>query len=1523
MNWQVTKNRIYWWSKKIFLTTLYFLLLFFVLSYALLQVPAVQTALTRRILQRFTQVSGFPIRYDRFYVVWYDRLEIDGLTIRDPAGNLMIGAKHIRLNFQLHSLLKGNDITLDGATIHSAQVNLVTIPLPDSTRELNINAFVDAVNHQFSPGSGSGKNPKITIEKITLDKSSFSYNDTEEDSISEGFDYFHFHAGIPQSEISDFEVIGDTLQMQVKSLSAMDRKTNLTIKELQTYFRYCRTSMQFLHVYLKTEKSILSDSIVFTYKDPGDFTHFNQRVNIHARLSHVILSSGELALFAPNVKVLGQPLYLSGMVDGNVSDFKYRDINIHIGRTALSGQWSAKGLPDLNNTFLDLNLTNGSAVIADLRYLFPDDIYEMIGPLGSLRGHADFKGFLNDFQVKGDFKTTLGNVRTDLTLKLIEGNLSESFYNGRLELDTFDLGHYLADTTNFQKISLNAEIRGEGLTRASANFILNGAINSIGFRNYPYANITTDAQFKRQLFNGKIRIDDPKLKLHGEGFVDFRKGEERISLKARLDTAFLKDLNLSEQFIFLASSFDIDTKGIVLDSLKGRAMLKDLVFMYEDETIRLDTIRFLARPTPGAKKLSLNCPFFDFDLEGDYLYSSLFSDFPALFKEFYLSAQNNPAAIKDYYLHRKHLRQPYDAGFHIDLRNVNPLLELLDVDADLSRDTRIDGKFFFHQSAGMQAKVLVDTLRIAQRAFIKNELDFNGFKSPDSNYVHASVSLHSSDQIISSVFKTKNLVAQVAWNGPRAGFEFEIDQDGLDNRVRLKAQADFLYDSTRVKILPSSIKILDREWTEDPDNYAAYRHGHWYVEHMGFKNQAQTVVLHGDLSNDPALAIQLAVTNFNLDILNSVSPDKISGIMNGLIILRSAFHNPSVQNDLTIDSLTINDFLIGNISGRNLWNQDDKKFDIHFSIDRKNKRIINLKGYYDPEDPVSPLFVNVGLENANLKIAEPFLRGIFSQLDGTLSGVYLIRGSFSSPSFSGQGTISNGQMMIDYLKTIYAFTGTVGMAPNQIQFKDFHITDALNNKGTLNGHLTHQSFTHLSVNLEADFTNFQVLNTTAKDNTLFYGQGFATGKVQVSGPLANLKISATARSQKNTKIFIPMKGTETVEKKDFINFYHFTDSTAGTDGKKKIKNKVLSGITMDLNLDITPDALVEIIFDIKAGDIIQGHGNGNIKLQLDTKGEFNMFGAVEFTKGAYNFTLYDIINKQFSINKGSRISWSGDPYQGTLNITASYRQMTSLAPIINDQTLVNDPAIKKKYPVEVILKLDGPMLSPQINFDIEAKDLPDNVSVSSGGSSSVNLRFQFDSFKAKLDEQELKKQVFSLIMLRQFSPYGESMNTSGTLASSVSELFSNQLSYWLSQVDQNLEIDFDLKGLDQEAFNTFQLRLSYSFLNGRLRVTRDGSFNSQYNRSDISTIAGDWMVDYLLTPDGKLKAKMYSRSNAASLTSSLGTQAALTTGASLIHTQNFNHFKDVFRSSKEKKKKKTKDASNNKEGIKEEVHTEQ
>ena len=93
-------------------------------------------------------------------------------------------------------------------------------------------------------------------------------------------------------------------------------------------------------------------------------------------------------------------------------------------------------------------------------------------------------------------------------------------------------------------------------------------------------------------------------------------------------------------------------------------------------------------------------------------------------------------------------------------------------------------------------------------------------------------------------------------------------------------------------------------------------------------------------------------------------------------------------------------------------------------------------------------------------------------------------------------------------------------------------------------------------------------------------------------------------------------------------------------------------------------------------------------------------------------------------------------------------------------------------------------------------------------------------------------------------------------------------------------------------------------MNGRLRITRDGTFygsqdNSALNSNQsLSSIAGDWTVDYLLTADGKLKVKMYNRTNINPILNTLGSQNSVTTGVSISHTQSFNALKDIWRSAR-------------------------
>ncbi|HEX6223384.1 MAG TPA: translocation/assembly module TamB domain-containing protein, partial [Chryseolinea sp.] len=862
------------------------------------------------------------------------------------------------------------------------------------------------------------------------------------------------------------------------------------------------------------------------------------------------------------------------------------------------------------------------------------------------------------------------------------------------------------------------------------------------------------------------------------------------------------------------------------------------------------------------------------------------------------------------------------ADIGIRVKDIRPLVSLLGVNFKLSPNVAIEGSFTSGHTSIFQAFTTFDTLQYENTVFLKSELDLTASKISDSTSVLAMASFNSENQSVGPHVKTKNLLAEGIWN--RSHIEFGLDADQVDqtNNVRIKGAVDFLMDSTTITLAPSAIKVLEREWNFREGNFIKVRNSGWHFNQLELVNGEQSIALNGLISENPSHLLTLDVSSLNLSQLNALTDKKFTGTMDAQVKMSNYYGDPSLQNEINIRELNINEFLIGNITGKNEWDTAQNKFDINLFIDRSEERILELAGNYAPSRKDSPLDITANLKNANLKIAEPFIDDILSQIEGTISGAFKISGSLNAPAINGEGEVKEAQIMINYLRTMYKFTGRIGLTPGSLYFKEIELTDTYRNNAKLNCTITHQNWGSMAIALDATFRNFQVLNTSIKDNSLFYGQAYATGDVNFTGPLSNLKITSNARTEKNTRVYIPIGGVSSIDRKDFIAFVNFTDTTFIKKVEKVVDKKVnLTGLTFDLNLDVTPDAYCEIIFDLKAGDIIRGRGNGDLKLQIDTKGEFNMFGPVEFTEGWYNFTLYDIINKEFEIQKGSRITWYGDPYQAVMDINATYNQLASFLPIVMDQSVQEDPpaGLRRKYPAMVFLKLDGPMLSPQINFDITARDLPQNIMTNDNR--TVNLDLQFTFFKNRLDEQEMKRQVFSLIILRRFSS-PESFNTSGTVVSSLSELLSNQLSYWMSQVDENLEIDVDVASMDQESFNTFQLRFAYTFMNGRLRVSGDGTFNNTSqnpgNQPNPSSVTGDWSVEYKLTADGKLRVKMYSRTNVNPILSSVNNNTAITTGASIIYTQSFNELRDIFRSSRERQTNEPQGVDLNAEALKEE-----
>src|SRR5688572_14100016 len=168
----------------------------------------------------------------------------------------------------------------------------------------------------------------------------------------------------------------------------------------------------------------------------------------------------------------------------------------------------------------------------------------------------------------------------------------------------------------------------------------------------------------------------------------------------------------------------------------------------------------------------------------------------------------------------------------------------------------------------------------------------------------------------------------------------------------------------------------------------------------------------------------------------------------------------------------------------------------------------------------------------------------------------------------------------------------------------------------------------------------------------------------------------------------------------------------------------------------------------------------------------NLSGRYAISEGSYDLSFYKLVKRKFAIVQGSSITWSGDPYNGSVDITALYEVETSPIDLVSSQT--DNPEDMNKYkqrlPFEVYLIMKGRLLSPEISFRL---DMPENKQNAFGG----NVYAKIQDLNTR--ESELNKQVFSLLVLKRFmseNPFAsQGSDFEATARTSVSRLLTEQL----------------------------------------------------------------------------------------------------------------------------------------------------
>ena len=1432
-----------------------------------LRVPSVQTRLAHEAATFLTTKLGQTVTIGSVDVRPFSSVLLQGVRVQDRRGGELLSVGRADADISLFSVFDPRHLHVSMLTLNEPRFELRNLAgQPDST---TLDQFISAIKRMVGPSTDTTKSAPFDfkVDKVALRNGHFGIERGDAPrakTYGQSIDYDHLSADSIYADISKIR-LGDTLSLRISHLHALETPSQTQLREITADMTYGPHFWEFKDLSLRVGRSQIKDYVRFEFRVFHNFVDYNDSMKTIARLRNARVYSEDIAKFAPQLSELHESVALSGDASGYVRDFKVNNLDLRYGTGThiVAKRAHADGLPNYKESFFDLRLLPSVVETRDLKKWLPTEANTLVQRLGRVKLQGTVLGFYSDFVANASFDTALGYVATDVNLKT-KTDFTHAAYSGTVRSNSFQLGKFLGDESVIRDVTLNGHVAGTGFLPAFATGKAKLTVPAIWLNGYRYRNIVFDGVFKPLHFDGHASIDDPAVRLTADGHVDLERKHENVNVQTKIDYANLRTLGLSSQPITVSTTANVKFKGVQLDSLIGYAYLRHSRFGLNGRSLKLDTLDVVStRNRLNYRTVTVRSEAINARVAGSFNTSDVVRDVQTLITEYRLNFESNAAATADYYRRKRQRELPvYQVDLLLHLKQANPVLQLFVPDLTVADNSNIDGSFRSGATSIFQLGGHLDSLRYGPVRTVNNDFDFLTSKLPYKPDILAQASVTSASQVLPGLGRTEKFIAEGVWDQQRINFSTSLAQTGTTNKAVINGALGFLPRAVEIIFRKSDVHLLDKDWTiADNNSVTISNYGQEFdIKNLTFSNGEQFVGAQGFISKDAAKPpLQLQIKDFELATLKTLTGQNLTGRLNAQGTVSGIYGPLTIASTLGVDSLTYDNTLIGQVAGRADWDNPAGKLRVNLDVARAGQSVLTVLGDIAPGSKANQLNLTGTLNDAPIVLAQPFLGSLFRNLGGTGKGELRMTGLFAAPNLLGFVDVTNGRLTFDYLNTTYTFADRISFTNTSIEFRNVRLHDVLGNVGTVDGIVRHHGFQDMSLDIAASFRKMQVLNTTRKNNDLYFGTAYATGTARVTGPVDDLDITVRASSEAGTRMSLPLDNAAKAEKAGYIKFVNNNPvgDTVITKKAVAVTDKVdLSGVTLNMNLTITPEAYVEILLDESTGDVIRGSAAGQLRLAIDTRGEFNMYGQVEIVRGAYNFTLQGLVNKEFVVRPGGIISWNGDPLAGEMNISATYTQRTSLAPVLESGASSSVAVV----PVTAVMNLTGPLLLPVIKLNLEFNDTPGA------------LQSDLAAFTASLrnDEQELNRQVFSLLVFKQLSPRGSLGNSisfkggDNTVSNSLGQVLSTQLGLLTSQIDQNLEIDFNISGITAAQLQALQVRLSYSFLNGRLRVTREGGFTNNpglggsttSNTAGQASLLGDLSLEYYLRADGKFRAKL-------------------------------------------------------------------
>lgn len=1434
------------------------LVLICVLGSVILSLPFVQTRCAKYATTEINKEFGTNINIDRLrisLISWDTSLK--GVYIEDYKQDTLFYIDNLSTSIlNVRNLVNGK---LEFGDIAIERLNFKLRTYQDD-KSTNLEVFIDKLDDKKPRAPGT---PPFYFSSsdVEISDSKFKLIDENRET-TEMLNFVDLNISA-----SDFTIVGPDVTANIQKMS-FNSKRGVVVNEMATEFKYTKQQMRFDSLSIKTPQSNLLGKVIFNY-EREDFKDFLNKVKIDAEFVESTVALNEVNLL---YNEFGSDIIVSfsTMVDGVLNDLNTNDLFLTTDNTGIRGDFNFKNLFTKDVGFvLEANMRNVTSSYYELRALLPnilDVLPSSIQKLGQFTVRGDALITESSINTKANINTLIGSSYVDLELTDID-HIDDASYKGFVSLIDFDLGNLIeSDKVGITNLDFNVE--GKGMVMEYLNTEVIGQVYSINFNGYDYKDINVSGILKEQLFDGSLLCSDENMQFSFKGLADFAENRNNFNFIASVDYADLKKINIiNDSVSIFKGDINMDISGNSLDNIVGDIKFTKTNYQNKNETYYFEDFKVSSTfENDSTRIIDINSP----DIITGYLKGNF------RVKELGRLLQNSLGSI---YTNYRPFNISANQRLAFNFKIYNKIVDVFFPEVKFDPNTFIRGNIIADEG---DFKL---TFKSPSIVAYGNELDSIDVKIDNKNPLfNTYVSI---GDLATPYYDVKdfNLINTTLKDTLFFRTEFKGGSEYNDS-YNLNFYHTFNKENKSVIGLKTSdVSFKGNKWILNKDGNSKNKvilnktlDSITIEEVVMNNNEQEQIRLRGQLADSTYKDIEL---QFKIVSLGKITPAidslKLHGEVNGTlnVLQKDNVYLPS--SNLNIKNFGVNNITLGDLAIGIVGNRDLTDFVVNTSLVDSGFEKLSVVGNISNREEIPQTNLIVDFNKFNLEPFSPLGEGVITNIRGLLQGSAILKGPINNPNWSGVLSLNEAGIAIPYLNVDYSFApySRVKLSDQTFHFQKIKLTDvAMSTKATLDGTITHRLFKDWSLDLDVDTNNdrFLILNTPFKEEVLYYGAGYLNGTGRIFGPTTALTINVDGETARGTSLKIPISDVVSVGDFSFINFVGKKVEDAEK-GQRVLKE--VEGLELAFNLDVTPDAEVEIVVDTKTGSSLRGTGAGILFIEINTNGKFNMYGDFVVVTGQFRYKFGGIVDKTFKVKPGGNITWEREPLAAQLNMEAVYSLNANPAP------LLDNPGYTRRIPTDVVVRLTGELESPVIDWRIE---FPGTNSIVK---SELEYRLQ--------DPTIAEKNALFLLAQGSFVNEQTGINqqaVTGNLLQSASGILNSLLAGDNDKLNFGLSYEQGIldRTTDIQTENRLGVTLSTQIsdrvlLNGRVGVPVGGVTET--------VVAGDVEVQILLNEEGTLSAKIFNREN--EIQQFLADRQGYTQGVGLSYQVDFDSFKELLR----------------------------